>query len=116
MLEKKKMYDEKGAFFNCVYKKITHRHRLTGIIGLYYPFTNVMGYHDIPEDEWTDLHEFLSSHYVKFSYSHEWKRGDVVLFDNTQGLHKRDNIPLGDNGLPQDRELWRGAFWYDGIC
>ena len=33
--------------------------------------------------------------------------GDLIFFDNTQGLHKRDMIPDGET-----RELWRGAFWY----
>lgn len=106
---------ESGARWNCVYKKLVSSHRLTGQKGLYFPFANVVGFHDVPEDEWKDLHTFLTDHYLSNVYSHYWEEGDVVLFDNTQGLHKRDPIPFNEDGSPQHRELWRGAFWYHDI-
>lgn len=117
MREKRVLYNEPNARWNCVYKKLVHNHRLTGQTGLYFPVYNVIGFSNIPEDEWQDLYNFLFSHYVqdKYMYDHEWKEGDLMLFDNTQGIHKRYDIPLDENGVPQERELWRGAFWYDGI-
>ena len=69
----------------------------------------------MPKDEWQELCAFLESHYLKHTYSHFWEEGDIVVFDQTQGLHRRDNIPVDENNIPQERELWRGAFWYDGI-
>lgn len=115
MMQKKLKYNNEKALWNCVYKKLVHQHRLSGVTGLYFPMYNIIGFHDIPEDEWKDLYNFLKTHYVKYKYSHEWKTGDLILFDNTVGIHKRDMIPLDKNGQPQDRSLWRGAFWYKDI-
>jgi len=115
MLKIKEKYSDSSGLWNCVYKKLVHSHRLTGIDGLFFPFTNVVGFHNIPKDEWLDLYKFLEEHYTKHAYCHVWEEGDVIVFDQTQGLHRRDNIPLDENGAPQDRELWRGAFWYDGM-
>lgn len=115
LIEYANNFTDPDGRWNCVYKKLVHAHRLTGIKGLYFPFANVIGFHDIPEDEWKDLHEFITSHYLSNVYSHYWKEGDIVLFDNTQGLHKRDPIPVNEDGSPQSRELWRGAFWYNGV-
>ena len=115
MLEIKEKFSDPKGLWNCVYKKIVHPHRLTGIEGFYFPLTGVIGFSNIPKDEWQELYDFLESHYLKSVYSHFWDKGDIVIFDQTQGLHRRDNIPLDENNIPQERELWRGAFWYDGI-
>ena len=115
MLAKKELYNNENARWNCVYKKLAHKHRLTGVTGLYFPVYNVIGFDDVPKDEWKDLYTYLFNHYIKYKYSHTWDEGDVILFDNTQGIHKRDDIPLDNNNNPQIRELWRGAFWYEGI-
>jgi alpha-ketoglutarate-dependent taurine dioxygenase len=115
MMEKVEKYSEPGARWNMIYKRLVHRHRLTGIKGLYFPFSNVIGFHDIPEDEWQDLFNFLKDHFLKTSAEVEWEHGDIVLFDNTQGLHKRSVFPKDENGNDQSRELWRGAFWYHDI-
>lgn len=108
-------YAEEGGRWDYVVKPIVSKHRLTGIDGLYFPFMSVAGFDNIPEDEWKDLHAFLKDHYLKNVYSHQWESGDFILFDNTQGLHRRMNFPTDEHGEPQQRELWRGAFWYDGI-
>ena len=115
MMKLKSRFSDPKGLWNCAYKKLVHQHRLTGIEGLYFPFTNVVGFSDIPKDEWQELSNFLEKHYLKSVYSHFWEEGDIVVFDQTQGLHRRDNIPLDENSIPQERELWRGAFWYDGI-
>lgn len=107
MYDRKEKYNDPEGKWNCVYKKLVHPHVLTAAQGLWFPFYNVVGYHNIPQDEWKDLHNFLTDHYLKYTYSHKWKKGDLIFFDNTQGLHKRDMIPDGET-----RELWRGAFWY----
>jgi len=115
VMARKEQFNDPKGLWSCVYKPLVQRHRLTGVKGLYLPLLNVVGFHDVPKDEWKDLYEYLKNHYMNYTYSHEWEDGDVVLFDNTQGLHKRDEIPLDENGNPQERELWRGAFWYEGI-
>jgi alpha-ketoglutarate-dependent taurine dioxygenase len=106
MKTRKEIFDN-GGKWNCVYKRLVHIHLLTGKRGLWFPFYNVVGYDNIPESEWKELHDYLVDHYLKYTYSHKWKSGDLIFFDNTQGLHKRDMIPDGE-----ERELWRGAFWY----
>ena len=41
-------------------------------------------------------------------YTHFWDEGDIIINDQTQGLHKRS----GDDVL-EKRELWRIVFWYN---
>lgn len=117
MREKRLQFNDPSGRWNCVFKKLVHQHRLSGVMGLYFPVYTIVGFSDIPQDEWKDLYDFLTNHYIqnKYMYDHEWKEGDLMLFDNTVGIHKRYDIPLDENGVPQERELWRGAFWYDGI-
>jgi len=115
MLDKVKRYNQDGARWNFVFKKLVHSHRLTGIKGLYFPFGSVVGFNNIPENEWQDLFNMLKSYVVDTSVEVDWQEGDLVLFDNTQGLHKRSTFPKDENGNDQARELWRGAFWYHDI-
>ena len=115
MMRRKEEFSVEGARWKFVYKKLVHEHTVTGQKGLFFPFLNVVGFHDIPKEEWKELYEFLVAHYLKYEYSHDWKTGDLMLFDQTQALHKRQPFPTKENGEQQDRLLWRGIFYYDGI-
>lgn len=115
MMRRKEEYSVEGARWKYVYKKLVHEHTVTGQKGLYFPFLNVAGFHDIPKEEWKELYDFLLEHYLKYEYSHDWKAGDLMLFDQTQALHKRQPFPVKEGGEQQDRLLWRGIFYYDGI-
>ena len=114
MMRRKKEFSIEGARWKYTFKKLVHKHTVTGQKGLYFPFLNVAGFHDIPKDEWKELYDFLVEHYLKYQYSHDWKAGDLMLFDQTQALHKRQPFPEV-KGQQQDRLLWRGIFYYDGI-
>jgi alpha-ketoglutarate-dependent taurine dioxygenase len=114
MMRRKKEFSVEGARWKYAFKKLVHEHTVTAQKGLYFPFLNVAGFHDIPKEEWKELYDFLVEHYLKYQYSHDWKTGDLMLFDQTQALHKRQPFPE-ENGEQQDRLLWRGAFYYDGI-
>ena len=114
MMRRKKEYSVEGARWKYVYKKLVHKHQVTNQKGLYFPFLNIVGFHDIPEEEWKDLYAHLVEHYLKYQYSHDWKAGDLMLFDQTQAMHKRQPFPLKENGEQQDRLLWRGIFYYEG--
>lgn len=114
MLSRKKQFSVKGPW-KYVYKPLVHKHYVTGQKGLYFPFLNVAGFHNIEKKEWKDLYDYLVEHYLKYQYSHDWKVGDLMLFDQTQALHKRQSFPLDANGEQQDRLLWRGTFYYDGV-
>jgi alpha-ketoglutarate-dependent taurine dioxygenase len=115
MMRRKEEHSIDGARWKYVYKKLVHEHTVTGQKGLYFPFLNVAGFHDIPKEEWKELYDFLLEHYLKYQYSHDWKAGDLMLFDQTQALHKRQPFPVKEGGEQQDRLLWRGIFYYDGI-
>ena len=114
MMRRKKEYSVEGARWKYVYKKLVHEHTVTGQKGLYFPFLNIVGFHDIPQEEWKELYDYLVEHYLKYQYSHDWKAGDLMLFDQTQAMHKRQPFPLKENGEQQDRLLWRGIFYYEG--
>lgn len=114
MMRRKETYSVEGRW-KYVYKKLVHPHTVTGQKGLYFPFLNVAGFHDIPKEEWKELYDYLVEHYLKYQYSHDWREGDLMLFDQTQALHKRQPFPTKDNGEQQDRLLWRGTFYYDGV-
>ena len=62
-----------------------------------------------------ELYDYLVQHYLKYQYSHDWKAGDLMLFDQTQAMHKRQPFPTKENGEQQDRLLWRGIFYYEGV-
>jgi alpha-ketoglutarate-dependent taurine dioxygenase len=113
MMRRKQEFSIEGRW-KYTYKKLVHEHTVTGQKGLYFPFLNVAGLHDIPKDEQKELYDYLVKHYLKYEYSHDWKTGDLMLFDQTQALHKRQPFPEVD-GEQQDRLLWRGAFYYDGV-
>jgi len=115
MMRRKEEHNVEGARWKYVYKKLVHEHTVTGQKGLYFPFLNVAGFHDIPKEEWKELYDFLLEHYLKYEYSHDWKAGDLMLFDQTQALHKRQPFPVKEGGEQQDRLLWRGIFYYDGV-
>ncbi|MDC3339474.1 TauD/TfdA family dioxygenase [Planktomarina temperata] len=114
MMRRKEEFSVEGRW-KYTYKKLVHEHTVTGQKGLYFPFLNVAGLHDIPKDEQKELYDYLVKHYLKYEYSHDWKTGDLMLFDQTQALHKRQPFPTKGNGEQQDRLLWRGAFYYDGV-
>lgn len=114
MMNRVEEYSVKGPW-KFVFKDLVHTHYVTGQKGLYFPFLNVAGFTGIPQDEWQDLYNYLVEHYLKYQYSHDWKTGDLMLFDQTQALHKRQPFPTKNDGEQQDRLLWRGTFYYEDI-
>ena len=59
----------------------------------------------MPEDESQTLLQELWDHTTKpdFTYRHEWRVGDVVMWDNTLTQH----LAICDYALPQRRLLHR---------
>lgn len=87
------------------FKKVplVRKHPISQEYGLYFPFLNVT---KISNDEDNSFFNFLVDHYLKFRYDHYWETGDLVIADQTMGLHKR-------NEIKGQRELYRLAFWYE---
>jgi len=83
------------------------------IDGLFFPHLNleylVNKYHYILKNH-QEIYEDLRNNYVdsgRYSYSHNWETGDVVLMDQVTTIHRRNKM---DPTLP--RELIRTACWY----
>ena len=65
---------------------------------------------DKPYEHSKELFDELWEDYVcndKYVYKHKWKEGDICLFDNVTGIHRRPDI-LKD----KPRKLLRTATWY----
>ena len=63
-----------------------------------------------PYEHSKELYDELWEDYVcndKYIYKHKWKEGDICLFDNVTGIHRRPDI-LKD----KPRKLLRTATWY----
>ena len=63
-----------------------------------------------PYEHSKELFDELWEDYVcndKFIYKHKWQEGDICLFDNVTGIHRRPDI-LKD----KPRTLLRTATWY----
>ena len=73
----------------------------TGRKALYVDPGTVTGIDGMPEDEALDLLDRLLAHVVRPAnvYEHEWRPGDLVLWDNAVVLHARDAFPNEENRL-----------------
>ena len=60
----------------------------------------------LSKEIWTELWEDYVCN-EKYTYKHKWKEGDICLFDNVTGIHRRPDI-LKD----KPRKLLRTATWY----
>ena len=65
---------------------------VTGEKSLYLDPTTTTGIADLPDDEGQALLDALNAHATgpEFVYAHEWRIGDVVMWDNGFLLHRRD--------------------------
>lgn len=82
---------------------------LTGVEGLYFPYLQVRGFVDVPQDEAAELIKWLGEYTIqeKYIYHHHWEDGDIVLGDQWHGIHKRWKfINL------ETRVLHRAALYY----
>ena len=97
-------YEESGKY-KAVFRPLTITNTL-GKPGLFFPPGAIIGFTGIPESEWRELYTFLWEHLKKWSFTRNWKVGDLVLWDNLMVNHKRDDLVVGEK-----RELWRFAIY-----
>ncbi len=71
---------------------LTQVHPLTGRTSLYIDPSTVIGIEGLPADEGRALLDEINAHAVKpqFVYEHEWRVGDLVMWDNGFLMHRRD--------------------------
>ncbi len=72
---------------------------VTGEKSLYLDPTTTTGIADLPDDEGQALLDALNAHATgpEFVYAHEWRIGDVVMWDNGFLLHRRDAFEADKN-------------------
>lgn len=81
--------EEELASMGPAFHKLVHRHPRTGEKVLYIGahVRTIVGW---PEDEAAELLAHLNAHATsqEFVYSHEWRVGDLVMWDNLSTLHR----------------------------
>ncbi len=64
----------------------------TGRRSLYLSPNHTIAIEGLPEAEGRELFDALLDHALRdeFIYTHRWRNGDVVMWDNARLLHRRD--------------------------
>jgi len=80
-------------------------HPISGRRVLFVNPMHTVGFEGMPEDEGVRLIEELAEHSVKdeFVYYHQWRKGDVVMWDETSTMHKN----AGDYNPSEPRVFMR---------
>jgi alpha-ketoglutarate-dependent taurine dioxygenase len=91
------------------YHPLVYKSPLTGVEGLYFPYLQVRGFKDVPDEEAKELIKWLGEYTIqeKYVYHHEWEDGDIVLGDQWHGIHKRHKFVNLET-----RVLHRAALYY----
>jgi taurine dioxygenase len=97
--------DERRAGTPDVVHPVIRTHPFTGRKCLYVNEGFTIGLAGMPEDESRALLQALFAHCTKpeFTYRHQWRVGDVVMWDNCATLHRA----TVDYALPQRRLMQR---------
>jgi len=98
-------FSEKNDSMPGVRWPVVLKHPLTGALCLYVNQGFTHRILDVPEDEGKALIEKLFEHAKRpeFVYRHQWKVGDLLLWDNYSTQHRA----TGGYQLPQRRHMWR---------
>lgn len=90
-------------------------HPYTGKEYMYFPYTSILKINELDQESSDKTINFLRDHVLqdKYIYHHHWDKGDVLLFDQLVGIHRRTDPNLKDAGsVKGKRELYRTIFWY----
>jgi taurine dioxygenase len=98
-------FSEKNDTMPGVRWPVVLKHPLTGAPCLYVNKGFTHRILDVPEEEGKALIEKLFEHVKRpeFVYRHQWKVGDLLLWDNYSTQHRA----TGGYQLPQRRHMWR---------
>ena len=84
----------------CVHP-VVRTHPATGRKALYVNRLMTVRIEDMPEEESTELLDFLFDHQEQrqFIYEHVWRVGDILMWDNRCTLHARTDFSAGERRL-----------------
>ncbi len=80
---------------------VVRTHPATDRKALYVNRLMTVGIEDMPEEESTELLDFLFDHQEQrqFIYEHVWRVGDILMWDNRCTLHARTDFSAGERRL-----------------
>jgi taurine dioxygenase len=80
---------------------VVRTHPATGRKALYVNRLMTVRIEDMPEEESTELLDFLFDHQEQrqFVYEHVWRVGDILMWDNRCTLHARTDFSAGERRL-----------------
>ena len=80
---------------------LVHTHPTSGAKTLYLDPTTMVGIEGMDEAESRALLDELTEHATRpeFVYRHDWRPGDLIMWDNGFLLHRRDAFPTDQNRL-----------------
>ena len=84
---------------------LARKHPETGRTALYFDPGKILRIEGLPEEESSALIDELTTYMVQpdAEYHHQWKKGDIVIWDNRCSYHKA----AGDYPPEEDRIHWR---------
>ena len=99
--------------FPAVTHPIVRTHPVTGEKCLYVMRDDTTGIEDMPAEEAQGMIAALADHIVRpeFIYRHQWRAGDVLIWDNCTVQHKA----IQDYALPHRRLMHRTTFAANGV-
>ncbi|NYT24385.1 TauD/TfdA family dioxygenase [Alcaligenaceae bacterium] len=102
---RKDLTEEQKKEVPAVVHPVVRTHPFTGRKSLYVNEGFTTGIVGLPEDESTTLLNELYKHsrQEKFMYRHKWRKGDVLMWDNSATQH----LAIADYALPQRRLMHR---------
>ena len=88
-----------------VYQPVVRTHDESGRKALYVAEMTTLRFEDMTQEESRGLLEFLFRHSVEHEndYRHQWKVGDLMMWDNRSAMH----IALADYDQTQRRMMYR---------
>jgi taurine dioxygenase len=100
--------DQKGRI-SVVLQPIVKRHPYSGRKSLYGVAGSSFGIKGMPQDEAIDLLGGLKAHATqeRFITRHDYRQGDLVMWDNYSTLHRGPVLAPVTPGHPNSRVLWR---------
>jgi alpha-ketoglutarate-dependent taurine dioxygenase len=99
---------ENGTLDEGRYLNILHVSK-TNQVGIFFPFLQIDHFQGMSKKESREILTSISKHITqdKYVYRHEWDDGDLVLFDQYLGIHKRNRCEHN-----MSRLIHRAAFDY----